>query len=285
MLTPKLVVDLLKQELEARSPQLAATLKQRLNIRLQEQHLGLLDERQLGFKKFQDFLDSQLDWLEITRPTGSGDITVALRNVTGAQPTSAPIRSDVWQAFTNPDKGRKRFFRLKDRAIHHFVAGENSTPARQIAESPQEYIEITPIEGSQQQNWMTDFLATLAVSAPEIATYEAMVKQPYSSAVNVFFTRALGEHAQSWREIRTKRVTESIDNWAATNNVSLEALRSSERPSSAPVPAEPSALTPKTNTASARQQLTKLVELVSDDDINQVILPLVLSTILIRSKT
>lgn len=103
--------QLLQQILAARSPELGARLKQRLSASLREQGFPPFDERALGHKSFQAFLEkTQGEWLEVARPTtGPGDILVSLRGRLGASATipgrSEPLphfRNEVWQAFTNP---------------------------------------------------------------------------------------------------------------------------------------------------------------------------------------
>jgi hypothetical protein len=283
-----LVTEVLRQALETRSPELGATLKQRLNMLLAQRGAGPFDERALGFKKFQDFLGSQ-DWLEIKKPTGSGDISVFLRTAPPIQvsstdtqrekpsPSNIAIRSDIWQAFTNPDPKRKRHFHRTNGAVLHFVEGEDSPNSALVNDARDEFIEIQPIDGAMQLRWMRMFLDALPLGGNERSAVDAMLVEPYTSALNVTFTRALGSHAGSWREFRTRRVTDQITAWAAQAGVPIEQLHPPTSSHVAAVPARQPAM-------SQRERAMKLLELLSDEDIARLVIPVLLSTLLVQSR-
>jgi len=294
-----LVTQLLRQLLSAQSPELGARLKQRLNALLAARGSGHFDERVFGHRKFRDFLEhTQAEWLEISRPSDIGDIQVSLKTgqaslVASQSPATAthahaaltsvgaPIRSDVWQAFTNPDPQRRRFFHRDKATVKHYVANEQSAARQEIDAAPADFVEIKPIAGTQQQSWMREFLDSIPVTGVERTPYDAIVGQPYSSALNAMFTRALGERAAAWREFRTKRVTDTILGWAANSGLSSDKLRVDAKLPEPVVDAAPPAMD---DAMSPRHRAAKLLELLSEDDLSAVVIPVLLSTILVKSR-
>lgn len=284
-----LTSQLLTQLLSDRSPEFGARLKQRLNATFTEKGMGKFDERSFGFKRFQDFLEQGHGHLvTVQRPSGAGDILVSLKTPKiSASPLNAqieppPIRSDIWQAFTNPDSTRKRFFNKQTFVVRHFNdAQEPQTSYAEVTSSPDQFIEIKPIGGEIQIEWMRRFLEeTINIPSDERIAFEAMLTEPYSSGVNAAFTRALGDHSTAWRNYRSRRILDSINNWAHQHEVQLDRLRVQPRQ-----PVNTSENTPReTSPFSAREQVIKLLDLLSDDDINRLVLPTLLSTILVKSR-
>lgn len=289
----KLIVHLLS----ARSPEFGARLKQRLNALLRERNLEPFDERLYGYKKFRDFLEKgQADIVQVTRREDGGDIQVSLKDtaqaalespvtqsvVSPSEWAGRPIRSDVWQAFTNPDPGRRRFLDRQTLQICHYASNENHEVQAQVTLNPAQYAEVPPILGDTQKGWMREFLDAVPVTGPERHVLDQMLTQPYSSALNAAFTRSLASKAALWREHRLKLILNTIFSWAKANNIDIDRLRASEDKPAAERSAALSfdslgALTP-------RLQAAKLLELLSDEDIGRVVLPVLLSTILIKAR-
>lgn len=293
MAEPDYVRPLLQQLLNGRAPELGARLKQRLNALLAEKGLPRFDEKQFGFRKFQSFLEqTQSDWLDVSKPEGAGDIHVSSKRAFAAPSDSTvtaapggtpqPLRSDIWQAFTNPDPQRKRYFQSSTGLVVHFLESEWADKREQIESATGGYLAITPIEGTLQQRWMREFLDSIPITGAERTPYEALLAEPYSSALNATFTRALGDHAAAWREFRTSRITSTIQSWARDAGIPLDQLRAQPKEVSAPsfVTGAPR-LAPA---SSPRAKAVKLLELMSDDDIRQVIIPILLSTIMVRNR-
>jgi len=301
--------QLLKQLLSTSSPELGARLKQHLNTAFIARGLGNFDEKSLGFSKFSDYLlKVHGDLVTLNRDDSFSDILVTLRS--GQQspsatiqvqvkaenpPASAVIRSDVWQAFANPDPERKRFFHKETHKIVHYVEGKHVAERLEVESAPDQYLEIPFIPQEVQAGWMKEFLGSISVPANERAVLETLVDKAYSSAVNVTFSRALGSHSNAWRLFRTNRVTATIESWAKEVGVLLKDLRVSVTESSVKTsqaslqaaaatmqPSEP--LSPLADQLPPRQQVLKLLELLSDQDISQLVLPTLLSTILIKSR-
>jgi len=279
----QIVLDLLKKTLETQSGSVTgAVLKQRINAALVAEGSPALDERKLGFKKFSDLLLSQQAWLDIALPVGPGDVKITLKEP--PQEASAEgngqhlaIRSDIWQAFTNPDSQRERFLKRQSKTIFHFKRSEGASNSHEVAENP-DLIAIHPIPGSTHLGWMRKFLESSELPQAERTSVEAMLTEDYTSGLNLTFTRALGANALNWRSYRTSRITDFILKWAQSNGLSATDLEK-------PPKLEPlNAASPAAISLSPRDQIGKLLELLSDDDLNKVVLPILLSTILVKAK-
>jgi hypothetical protein len=292
------VSKLLGHLLAARSPEYGARLKQRLNALLRERGLEPFDERQYGFRKFQDFLErSQGDVLKVVRTNGGGDIQVILKDLPPdvvdapvPQPASPPseragrpIRSEVWQAFANPDPERRRFLDRQTFQICHYTPNHYPEVKDLVERNPSQYAEIPPIAAETQKGWMRDFLAAVPITGSERAVLDQMLEQPYTSALNAAFTRLLAGSAGHWREHRVKLVLNTIFSWAKTNGVDINRLRKSEEMSAIRSP-DAAAVGVLNASITSRTQAMKLLELISDEDIGRVVLPVLLSTILIKSR-
>lgn len=285
--------QLLVQLLTVCSPELGARLKQRLNAVFISSGRGHFDEKAYGYQKFKDFLlRAHGDILSVERSSNVGDILVTLRQQpalksapvsagTRPPPNKLPvIRSDVWQAFSNPDPGRKRYFHKTTGILRHYLVGESSQARNEVDEHPGDFQEISPIGGETQIGWMREFLDGIRLSPSERAPLEALINEPYSSSVNATFSRALGEHGTGWRHYRTKQVTSRISAWATEQGIQVEHLYVQSRQSE---PAISSNLSNETH-LSPRQKAIKLLELLTEQDIARVIIPTLVSSILIRSQ-
>lgn len=297
------VSRLLGQILSLRSPEPGARLKQRLQQAFVASGFGEFDEKSLGFSKFTEYLaHSHGDLVRVIRPEGSGDVLVFLRgasdlsqathtSVSSSVDSSQSVRSDVWQAFVNPDPDRRRFFNKKTGRVLHFLARQGTPEQVEIESSPEAYVEIAPIPGDVQVGWMRDFLASQAIPDSQKVPLEAIIGAAYSSSVNAMFIRALGKHAMAWRNYRITRVTEIIDRWAEDAGLGREMLYAARRESPASIAQDVSFChNGKGESAFAtgqlppKQQALKLLELLTDDDVSRLVIPTLLSTILIKSR-
>lgn len=298
------VSRLLGQILSLRSPEPGARLKQRLQQAFVASGFGEFDEKSLGFSKFTEYLvRSHGDLVRVVRPEESGDVLVFLRGASDlsqlAQATFSStsvdlpqrVRGDVWQAFVNPDPDRRRFFNKETGRVLHFLAGQGAPEQAEMESSPEAYVEITPISGDVQIGWMRDFLASQAIPDDKKAPLEAIVGGSYSSSVNAIFIRSLGKHAMAWRNYRITRVTEKIDGWAQAVGLGRDLLYTARRESTASIAqAVSSSLGDKKESTFGagqlppKQQVLKLLELLTDDDVSRLVIPTLLSTILIKSR-
>lgn len=275
------VQQLLLQLLSERSPELGARLKQRLNASLASRGLGRFDERAFGHAKFTAFLESVFgDKVTIERPAGAGDVYVSLRGLPAANSAVATpqlhhdqaqiVRSDVWQAFTNPDSRRKRFFDRETKAVRHFV-NDGSLVQRDLTSQTERFAEIERIDGETQTAWMRSFLEGSGLNADQKEALEPLASQPYSSSVNAAFTRALGDQSHAWRQRRTALVIAAIRGWAAAHKVEFGDLCVQKDVVDTAIVHEPR-LTP-------REYAVKLLELLNNEDIGRFVIPALLSSI------
>lgn len=289
--------QLILQLLCKNSPELGARLKQRLNSLLINKGRNPFDERNCGYKRFSDFLQDVLgNKVSIERPDGAGDILVSLRHpvptqsllgicspdgVSPKEEKRTPvIRSDMWEAFTNPDPKRKRFFQKETRAIRHFLQEGSSPSKEEIERDPSQFIEITPISGQTQVEWMRVFLDLLRLPPSQRQPFDALISQPYTSGVNAAFTRALGENGYSWRQYRTNNILEIVKTWTKQHQISFDTI-------CAPISSKNSHPTQNQSTQdqlTPSQQAIKLLELLTEEDIARLVIPTLLSTILVKSR-
>lgn len=290
---PTPITQLILNLLSSSSPELGARLKQRLNAALSSKGLGPFNERAYGVKRFSNFLEQALgERVFIDRPQGAGDIRVSLRRPQSFQEskwTEGPqeargkvpvIRSDIWQAFTNPDPERKRFFHRETRVIRHYLQGESSSIKIEVDGEPEKFIEVEPIDRDVQIDWMRAFLDSVRMAPSDRAPLDALIGDHYSSGVNATFTRALGLHGNAWRLFRTHNVTSLIQKWAQQHGVPFEHLCVEKDPT----PALSSLVHDNELRLPARQQAAKLLELLTEEDISKLVLPILLSTIMVKSR-
>ncbi|MGU0630934.1 UPF0158 family protein [Pseudomonas aeruginosa] len=286
------IKQLILQLLASKPYEFCARLKQRLNHLLIAQGGAAFDERKFGSKKFSEFLLAHLeDRLNLEKPVGSGDIRVSLKpSIARAIPASAPapkreqpltIRSDVWQAFTNPDAKRKRYFNRTTGTVLHFVEGIKDEFQQQLESAPHDYAEIEFIPPATQQEWMREFLGLLDLPTADQTALESLIAAGYSSSVNAAFTKALDTREQEWRKMRTLKITERIQAWATQHSVKLEEL-STRKHTGDTLPSVSATETPALLTP--RQQAAKLLELMSDEDIAKIAIPVLLSSVLSKSQ-
>jgi len=285
-----LIRSLLIELLRNNQPEFGARLKQRLISACIAQGLETFSEREYGYSKFSQYLlGSHGDIVSITRPEGAGDILVSLATSAapatriGAQAipvtTHKKIKNDVWQAFANPDPRRKRYLSRTTAQVLHFLGDEDNGVRREIAAAPEAFVEIQPISGAEQLTWMREFLSSLDLRPSERSPLEALLASPYSSQLNAIFTKALAAHSAPWKEFRVKRIIQFIEEWAATNHIAVDRLFLPS-PTAHPL----GAINVRTEVTS-RQQAIKLLDLVTDDDVANLIMPTIVATILIRSRT
>lgn len=292
---PEVARELLLQLLQDGEPELGARLKQRLSTAFVIGGHGALNHRLWGFPKFIDFLQANSDILQISRPSGPGDVTVALRsdhcsnNPTLRRPVAnhPKIRNDVWQAFTNVDAQRQRFYNRNTGIVHTF-SEEESPDFSDFNLDHGERVEIRPIGGGEHLEWMRDFVANLDIPDEQRGMWQRMLDTEYSSSLNATFTSLLGSHGLDWRRQRSRHVFGKIQEWATANKILLSALQESP-PSPLPQKTDHTqspqvAPTPPSNVSEARVRVTGLLDLLSDDDLDSIVLPLLLSTLWTKTR-
>lgn len=299
---PSTVLLALSEILAAQSPQFAARLKQRLTAALNAKGEPPFDEKKFGFKGFRDFLlRGTQDIFSVTQRDGGDDIVVSLLGAnsassTSSQPslgTSHSLRSEIWQAFTNPDVKRVRYLSRRTYAVRHFLRGEDNTHAKEVLDSPADFVEITPINADVQVTWMKEFIEKHQIKSPLRDALEGIAAHPYSSGVNAAFTGALGSLEDDWRQERVKNIIDTIHRWANANDVSTDKLtrRSGFDSEAIPVPASKSigkqsrAVDVTNGVQNSRDQAVRLLDMLSNEDISRIVIPILLSTMLVRGKS
>lgn len=288
-------INVLKQRilelLEGTPYELCARLKQRLNRSLFKDGFPPFNERNFKHKKFSDFLKAELsDLVRLELPSSAGDIRVSLKSAApqiaghptapSERPTS--LRPDVWEAFTNPDLQRRRYFNRLNHRILHFVEGAQDEYSAKWAENAQDYVEIFPLTSDDQIAAMREFVALIALANEEAEGFEQLLASSYSTGLNTSFVKQLGSvRAEQWRKLRQAKVNEHISKWLAQNSISpsdLSPLARCERAKSAP------ASVASKQVLSARQQAMKLLDLMNDDEIARVAIPVLLSSVLSKDQ-
>ena len=296
---PSPVLQALSEILAAQSPQFAARLKQRLTAALQARGEPAFEEKKFGFKGFRDFLERGTQGLFSIQPSAEGaDVEVSL---TGAKSQSAQalppvsggthsIRNEVWQAFTNPDSSRLRYLSRRNFLVRHFLRGEDSPHSREVLESPDDFVEIQPISAETQVAWMRQFVGAHEIPPTLRDAIDAIVDRPYSSGVNAAFTGALGALGAQWRQVRIKKVIDEIHAWAGAHGIPPErlSLRSTaETDTTSITSVVDRAVRPEhanDGIQDPRERAVRLLEMLSNEDISRVVLPILLSTLLVKGK-
>lgn len=277
--------------LDATPHELGARLKQRLNRSLIREGYPAFNVRDFGCRKFAEFLRVRLgDRLNLEWPIASGDVVVSLKAGTESELLSAPpsleqpsgMRTDVWQAFTNPDLKRKRYFNLIDHRIIHFVEGSEDEYAAKWRAHQKDYVEIDVLTSDIQIGWMREFIALLGEGALDPQAVETLLSTSYSSGVNIAFIKLLGARAEEWRKIRSLKIGEHIASWATQHNIDAHDLRpKAKRKSVEPAAKMASVSSP---VLSIREQAIQLLERMSEDEIARVAIPVLLSSVLSNSQ-
>lgn len=224
-------------QLLAAGPQKGAWLKVLLAKEFERQTGTTFQQAFWNFPKFSVFLAANADILDVVAPGGPGDITVKLRQAAtpegsvGAVPESVSsqkfLRRPVWNAFTNPDPLRRRFFHRVNGEIAHYVEGSQEAPNAAIAAAvaaDSNYVEIIPLSAEQQGAWLKEFLASVSVPESKRSLLATLAATPYSSAVNTAFVATLGDYAESWRQFRAARVQDAVRAWAERRAVPLDGI-------------------------------------------------------------
>ncbi|HEY2345718.1 MAG TPA: hypothetical protein VGH80_07530 [Xanthomonadaceae bacterium] len=271
----QLARSLIQQQL-ATGPMKGATLKLRLLAEFARQADTPFDTAFRIYPKFSAFLAANADLVEIQRPPAgmSGDVTVRLRTTdstatAGAATSMAseaaldrPLPREVWQAFTNPDPRRQRYFQKSTGKIVHFLA-DDAPPSPLDAD---DFERIDPISAAAQSGWMRQFVESNFAASPKRDELLAVAAIPYTSNLNHTFAYALGPFGEPWKRYRARYVQAAVRQWASRHAVALEAL--------VPQPTRATTAPPATDAADAlRQALIEAISAASPDELRLVQIP------------
>jgi hypothetical protein len=277
-------------------PQLGARLKQEL-VREFERRSGerfSVIERQ--FPTLTSLLTANADLVDVTRPSGPGDIMVRLKPQRSAwaidYPTQQAVRplwipAELWQAFTNPDRRRRRFYNRTTGHVVHFVDGSDAELDRRLAaevSADNNFIGIDYIADFTQSAWMREFLDSVPLPDGIKKTCSHLASAPYVSAVNTAFTVALAEYAVSWKRFRASRVLDSVQEWAERSGVDLRPVTtaSEELPATA---TEGVTAGTEIGESDARKTLHTLIDSLADKDLEHILIPITLASRVMKARS
>lgn len=258
----------------------AAHLKPRLAAELLERVGIVFDERGLGYKNFLTFLQSNKDIIEVNHPGGPGSVWVSLKTdeisqdeVQRQEAIQNRLPVSVWQAFTNPDPNRKRFYNKEKGIVIHYLEGsarQQDFKHQQEVDIDTDYIEITPISSDQHSEWMKNFLSehNLAPRVKEVC--ETIANSVYSSAVNYAFTQSLGRIGESWKLERSKKVHDFAIQWANENNIDFWSAKEVPQSISANRPASSESFEDDDNW---RVLIKRAIDLMGKEELARVSIP------------
>lgn len=262
------------RNLLAHGPMKGATLKLRMLADFEAQAQTSFDAAFRIYPKFASFLAANDDLVEIIRPPTNvpGDITVRLRQASDApSPANADLAPEgatdfalpreVWQAFTNPDTHRRRYFQKSTGSVVHFL--DNALPATAL--DPNDWVRISPIPSDVQSGWMHRFVETNFVPSTKQVELRQVASLPYTSALNHTFAFTLGAHAAAWKRYRASRVVAAVRQWAEENGISIEALAKTALRAPAAEPEAPR--------EALRTMLLELIQNASADDLRLIQVP------------
>lgn len=291
----RLVVDLLKQT----SPERAARLKQRLNTALVAGGFDRFDEKSFGSKRFKDFLEKHLcSDVVLALPEGPGDIQVSLRRNIAPAVITPPeskqsevakiadkpvVRPDVWQAFVNQDLERKRFFDKVEGRVVHFRSGEPASVKNAVEATPGNYAEIVPIPADLQVDWFKSFLQKNPPHIHAVAeVIQKLLDENLGTQVLDSISQMLGPNTESWRAQRTRLIYSKIVSWCEEHGIDVAMISSRPKPLIAESTAVDDAVVPPPS--SVRKQAQAILDSLPDADIAQIVLPILVSTVLVKAR-
>lgn len=274
---------LLKTILVPGVPEPAARLKQRLTVAYRAEGLAPFDHKAAGYKRFKDYLQRHADLVSLAEGPG-GDMVVSLRdgvpNSVAHVVAEAPIsiRGEVWLAFSNPDERRARYLNRTTGRVVHFML---DALEQDKASADPNLVQIHPASGSMQSGWMKEFLGQANSTELSGLPLSSFVETQYRSSVNAAFTRALGRHAGDWRTYRTARMLEHIKKWAAETGIPMSSLTAIPDQRSEAGTSEGHS----SKAMSVRERAVRLLEGLSDDELQNTAIPILLATLMVKSRS
>lgn len=191
------------------------------------------DENRLGFRSFRAFLEAAAEEGFVSlRPAPTGpDVDVLPPNAVAAVGREARlgrIRRDLWAAFVDWSAEWRRFYDKETGRVAWLPAVEEPTEEpsyaeirKAIADAPDRYFAIEPIQQDATLEWMSEFVSGLDKS--EGAALRTALTSARPIRAFVFAARETGLEDR-WRAWRFERVLERINGWAAENQIELDLM-------------------------------------------------------------
>lgn len=300
------VSQIVIQSLRENSPEFGARLKQKINNRLRDLGKNHFDEKQFGYRRFRDFLEGNFEGvINISPASDSGDIHISLiEGVDTSKWNSIPnvdadsfdlslARNDVRLAFANPDENRKRYFFRVNPSVKHFDINGPSKERTEIESSPQDYVEIKPVSGVEQKQWMLSFFNENKNNIENSKAVEDILLKDYSTSLNVEFSKALGVFSGKWKIFRNKKFSQNILQWCSDKNIDIKLIIKNEEVLRKEADAYDlrvkdfggSKNTKKLHGSeiNPRDKASKLLDLMSEDEISQIVVPMLLSVMMVKN--
>lgn len=236
-----------------------------------------------SYGKFSAFLAANADLVDVRSDDKSGDIRVSLKTAeTQHGPALRPSRHlsrELWQAFTNPDERRRRFYHRDTREIIHYLDDSYETLDKSLARrvsSDDKFVGIQFAHARDQNGWMREFLDStngLPDSTRRVAGH--LVSVPYESSVNWAFVSALGAYGEAWRRFRAAKVSDKVEQWAERNSISLQTEVPSTDAGTSFTTTDDTGLSSasETTTEDLRNSLQSAIVLMSPTELAQVLVP------------
>lgn len=298
------VAEILPTLLSEQTHELGARLMQRIKAVFSSRGLPDFEPKKEGYPKFSVYLERlHGDIARVVRIPGESDVHVFKKShssslhliqqtpVSQTIKQNVVIRSNVWQAFLNPDVLRKRFFNKKTKDIIHFIPYQDTVEEGEVNANPSICVEILPIPGPEQLSWMREFLSSTPINEPEKQVITAQIGDKYSSALNATFINSLGAYSTLWRKHRIPRIINHIQAWAEKNGIPFSDLCVSGTLHTSPVKEEEESMEnammdmcSQTEALPPRRLAHKLLDLMTENDIALMVLPTMMNTLLFKSR-
>ncbi|GAA3607289.1 hypothetical protein GCM10022223_24090 [Kineosporia mesophila] len=217
-----------------------------VHLRIRSLTYGGFKAKNLGFKRFRDFLEhAKSESLIIIDYARVGDVSVSLpEDYSPPQADSdLGIRSDLWRAVVDWSPG---LLRLYDRTAGK-VAVIPDSPApleperissvrKRHADAPQDFVVILPVEIGQQIRWMRDFAESL-VDVPQLhKLLLAALDGDKPAKYFIFVLKDAPDYMEKWYGLLRQNVALHLKEWVKASDLKDE-IDIYQRPRTSPLPA------------------------------------------------
>jgi hypothetical protein len=191
------------------------------------------DENRLGFRSFRAFVEAAAEAGYVAlRPAPRGpDVDVLPKTevpaATPAAQGAGRIRRDLWAAFIDWRSDWARVYDRQTDRVGWLPLPERAAEdepflrlRRAIADEPERYARIEPIDQETTLRWMNEFTDQLEEGAEQAALRTALTSTTPIRAF-VLAAREVGAH-ERWNRFRLERVHEHIASWSSEHDLTPE---------------------------------------------------------------